>query len=159
MLNLKIAAVLAALILCPILANAQTADDSIAIRQVVQNFTESWLRGDEPGVLSLCEESTRVSPGSQCPIDSLHNLRKFWFPKDGSTTVIHRFDFEILSMHFDGDRAFTTQKMRLVWSYSKGETRLHKDQLCTGAMVFRKQPEGAWKIWREQLTVVRSIDL
>ena len=44
------------------------------------------------------------------PIDSLHNMKQFWFPNDGSTTTIHRFDADEISLTIDGDLAFVTQK-------------------------------------------------
>jgi ketosteroid isomerase-like protein len=140
-------------------ANPLSSADEAAVRQVTRNFVDAWLRGNEADVMALCDPLARLSPGGQCPIDSLHNMRDYWFPKDGSVMTIHRFDFDILSINSDGDKIYTSQKIGLNWSYSKGETRMHKEQLYIGAMVFRKQADGAWKIWREQVTVVRSQDI
>jgi hypothetical protein len=68
----------------PTKATAQSPADSAAIRQILHQYAEAWLRNDEAGLLSLFEEAARISPSGLCSMDSLHRLRNFWFPKDGS---------------------------------------------------------------------------
>ncbi|MBL7825400.1 MAG: DUF4440 domain-containing protein [Saprospiraceae bacterium] len=132
------------------------AKEDKAIRTIQQQYVDAWLKGDEIGVLSLFEPAARITPSGMAPIDSLVNIGAFWFPKDGSTTTIHAFENEILSLEFDGDMAFTAQKTKLDWSYQKGALKMDKVQKGFAHTVYRRQSNGAWKIWRQTWTDVWS---
>ena len=132
-------------------------DDATAIRKINMAYLSNWLKNDEAGVLDLFEEGARISPSSLCPIDSLSNMRQFWFPKDGSKTTVHRFEADEISMKIiSKDLACTSQKTLLEWSYEKGETKMGRIQEGIELTVFRKQKNGAWKIWRKLWTDVAS---
>ena len=128
--------------------------DETAIRTINQSYLQSWLKNDTSGVLTLFEEDARISPSSLCPVDSLKNMRQFWFPKDSSVTTIHHFAAEEISLQVMGSLASTTQKTSLEWSYKKGEFKMGKIQEGIELTVFRRQPDGGWKIWRKLWTDV-----
>ena len=123
--------------------------DEESFRQLNQAYLQSWLDGNEAGVLALFEEGARISPSSLCPIDSLHNMQQFWFPNDGSVTTIHRFEAEELSLKVLDNLGYATQKTLLEWSYELGETKMGRIQEGIETTIFRKQEDGSWKIWRK----------
>ncbi|MEK7256224.1 MAG: hypothetical protein AAB316_15840, partial [Bacteroidota bacterium] len=136
--------------------NPQRIADLEALQNINKTYVQAWLKSDEKGVLELFEEGARISPSGLCPIDSLLKISQFWFPKDGSTTTIHRFENEILTSSISGDLGFTTQKTLLDWSYVKGETKMGRVQEGIATTVFRRQPGGGWKIWRQMWTDLSS---
>lgn len=143
---------LCGLLLCgPLLG---LADDASELRRINEAYLEAWLSDDASGVLALFEAEARISPSSLCPIEGLEEMGAFWFPDDGSVTTIHRFEAEDLSASVLGDLAVTTQKTVLEWSYEKGDTRMGRVQEGIDTTVFRRQPDGGWKIWRKMWTDV-----
>lgn len=123
--------------------------DEDQIRMINEAYLSSWLKNDESGVLNLFMEDARISPNSLAPIDSLHNMKQFWFPNDGSTTTIHQFDAAELSLKIDGDIAYATQRTILDWSYVKGEFKMGQTQKGIDTSVYKRQSDGTWKIWRK----------
>jgi sugar lactone lactonase YvrE/ketosteroid isomerase-like protein len=133
--------------------------DSAAVQKILDEYVAAWLRGDEKGVLDPFEQRGRIQPSGMCPFDSLQNIRKFWFPTDGSTTTIHQFDLELQDMHALGsDLIFTAQTSRLYWSYHLGDSRAGKLQYGYATTVFRKQTDGQWKIWRQAWTDLKNVN-
>lgn len=133
-------------------------EDEAAVRGILEAYRTAWLRGDETGVLSLFEENGRIQPSGLCPFDSLHNIRKFWFPNDGSTTTIHQFDIQVQDLHALGkDLIFSSLTNRLYWSYQLGDTQMGRLQYGYATTVFRRQSGGGWKIWRQAWTDLRSV--
>ncbi|MEO1263760.1 MAG: nuclear transport factor 2 family protein [Bacteroidota bacterium] len=130
-------------------------EDEVAIRKINGAYLANWLENNQAGVLNLFEEGARISPSSLCPIDSLSNMRQFWFPNDGATTTIHRFEADELSLKIiNAELACTTQKTFLEWSYEKEEIKMGRIQEGIELTVFRKQKNGDWKIWRKLWTDV-----
>lgn len=141
----------------PLALSAQaTAEDSI--RSMHHKYVESWLKSDERGVLELFEADAVITPSGKAPIKGIDAIRNFWFPKDTSVTTIHEFKNDILSFSQDGAIASTSQKTFLSWSYVKGNFKMAKDQWGYAMTVYRRQPDGTWKIWRQLWTDVRSVN-
>ena len=129
--------------------------DVTAIRQLNKAYLQHWLDNNEQGVMNLFEEGARISPSSLCPIDSLDNMRQFWFPKDSSTTIVHRFETDEISLKLiDENLACTTQKTFLEWSYKKGNFEMGRIQEGIELTVVRRRADGSWKIWRKMWTDV-----
>lgn len=134
------------------------ADDAAQIQQINQAYLQAWLRDDAAAVLALFEPEARISPNRLFPIEGLEGMRAFWFPDGGSVTTIHRSKAEDLGVSVLGELGVTTQKTVLEWSYEKGDTRMARLQEGINTTVFRRQPDGGWKIWREMWTDVAVRD-
>lgn len=132
--------------------------DERAIRAINERYKEAWLRNDERGVLTLFEENAMIMPSGMSAIKGLDAIRNFWFPKDSSVTTIHVFDNQIIAMTIDSTIASVFKKTFLSWSYAKGDVKMAKDQWGVAMSVYRKQPNGEWKIWRQLWTDIRSMD-
>ena len=126
--------------------------DQEAIRQINRAYLENWIKNDENGVLALFTEDARISPSGMSPIDSLPNIKQFWFPNDGSTTTIHLFDADELSLNIQGPLAFATQKTILEFTYEKDAFKMNRLQKGIDSSIYKKQIDGSWKIWRKSWT-------
>jgi hypothetical protein len=87
----------------------------------------------------------------------LDAIKRFWFPRDSSVTLIHKFNNDIVHLSIEGDLAFGTHKTFLSWSYKKGSVDIAKDQWGIAMTVYRKK-NGQWKIWRQLWTDVKVED-
>ncbi|NUM79277.1 nuclear transport factor 2 family protein [bacterium] len=139
-------------------SSAKDSADERAVRAINQRYTEAWLHNDENGVLSLFEENAAITPSGMSTIKGIEAIRNFWFPKDSSVTAIHVFNNQIVAITVDSTVASTFKKTYLSWSYAKGDVRIAKDQWGLAMSVYRKQPNGEWKIWRQLWTDVRTVD-
>lgn len=137
-------------------SNGLSIADELAIRQIITKYTQAWLKNDSAGVLAHFEEEARLAPSGLSPVKGMAEIRKFWFPNDGSTTIIHGFDNDIVEISGEDDMAFCTQKTWLDWSYVKGDSKMGKEQRGYETSVFRRQKTGEWKIWRQAWTDVWS---
>lgn len=133
--------------------SAQEKDEQ-AIRELERRYAAAWMKMDEEGVMALFESEAMIVPASIGPQKGQEAIRAFWFPKDSSVTVIQRFDNQVLSVEVDGDLAQGTQKTFLSWSYTKGSLRMRRDQIGYALTIYRRQPNGQWKIWRRLWTDV-----
>lgn len=147
----KVIVLLGLLIGAPCLAYA---DDESELRQINEAYLQYWLANDAPGVMNLFEDGARISPDQMCPIEGYEDILAFWFPEDGSVTTIHRYEAEELGLVILGDLGVTTQRTILEWSYEKGDTQTGRNQEGINTTVFRRQPDGSWKIWRKMWTDV-----
>src|SRR4029077_17095999 len=113
--------------------------DEASIRNLQKEYVSQWLKGSEEGVLSLFLEGARIQPSSLCPIDSLKNIQNFWFPKDGSHTIIDHFDIQPFFIYIDGDTAVSTGISLLDWRYEKDTVKFKVSQKGIETIVYRRQ--------------------
>lgn len=109
----------------------------------------------KPGQLEVRERIRRIL-GQLCPIDSLKNIQKFWFPKDGSHTIIDHFDIQPLNIYIDGDTAVSTGISILDWRYEKDAVKFEVNQKGIETTVYRRQKDNTWKVWRQMWTDLYS---
>jgi uncharacterized protein (TIGR02246 family) len=121
-------------------------NDEQKIRAINRKYVDAWLNYDENGVLSLFSNDASISPGGMKTYKGIKEIRNFWFPKDGSTTSIVSFSNEIQDISFDGDYAYSSQKDHLYWTYKNKTTEMKKEQWGFATTVYKKQPNGDWKI-------------
>ena len=132
--------------------------DEQAVKTILEQYQTAWLNNDEEGILSLFEKEARIQPSGICPVDSIQNIKQFWFPKDGSITTIHQFDIEVQNLYALGNNMiYGTWTNRLYWSYHFKESQMGRLQYGYGTGVFRRQGDGNWKIWRQSWTDLKSV--
>ena len=153
--------IIAALIIFSISCNSFNIDDKTSasntadkelIRNLQKEYVSQWLKGNEEGVLSLFTQEARIQPSSLCPIDSLKNIRNFWFPKDGSHTIIDHFDIQPLNIYIDRDTAVSTGISTLDWRYEKDTVKFKVSQKGIETTVYKRQKDNSWKVWRQMWT-------
>jgi uncharacterized protein (TIGR02246 family) len=123
-----------------------TISDEALIRAVNRKYVNEWLKNNEQGVLSLFTDDATLAPSGMNPIKGKKEIKKFWFPADGSVTTIEKFTNDIQHVFIDGDIGETSQLDHLVWSYKKGATSMRKEQWGFATTVYKKQTNGEWKI-------------
>jgi len=126
-------------------------DDIGPFQSIEEKYTKGWLSNTPETVLDLFTPDARIQPSSLCPIDSLHNIKKFWFPGDGSVTIIDSFTTELLHVKVMDTLAVSTKKDYLEWTYINGSTRFGRKQKGIVTTLYKKRGND-WKIWRQMWT-------
>lgn len=132
--------------------NMKASPDESSIRKVHEDYVQGWRSMDEKKVMSLLVEEAMIQPNKMNPIVGKEKIREFWFPNDGSKTIINDFQTEIISINVFDTIAITTHKSHLDWTYEKDTVRFGAVQKGINTTIYKKQENDAWKIWRSMWT-------
>ena len=139
---------LAMLACAPAEPKAFSSADERAIRQVDSLYVAAWLRDDTAAVLQTLAPDAVLMPAGQRPLATPDDIRAFWWPADGSRTKILTFHRVIDEIAGDPSLAGVRGTDTLTFTYDKGQTH---SQLASRSMtlaVWRRQPDGSWRISR-----------
>jgi ketosteroid isomerase-like protein len=123
-----------------------SSEDTEQIREINRNYTRGWLEGDSSKVLGLYTDSATIIPSGLLPIQGKKAISDFWFPNDGSTTVIHFYDLEILEIGGTSNLAYTYENGKLSFTYEKDDFRLDREAESYAITIYKKVKSGEWKI-------------
>ena len=116
------------------------------IRMINRNYTQGWLDGDSLKVLGLFTESATIIPSGLLPLEGKQAIADFWFPNDGSTTVIHYYDLEILEISGTTNLAYSYENGKLSFTYKKDDFRLDREAESYAITIYKKSELGEWEI-------------
>jgi ketosteroid isomerase-like protein len=123
-----------------------SAEDIKQIKEINKNYTQGWLDGDSSKVLGLYTDSATIIPSGLLPIQGKKVITDFWFPNDGSATVIHFYDLEILEIGGTANLAYTYENGKLSFTYEKDDFRLDREAESYAITIYKKVSSGEWKI-------------
>lgn len=123
-----------------------STEDIEQIREINRNYTEGWLENDSKKVLELYTDSATIIPSGLLPIQGKKAISDFWFPNDGSTTVIHYYDLEILDIRGSANLAYTFENGKLSFTYEKDDFKLDREAESYAITIYKKMESGEWKI-------------
>ncbi len=126
--------------------------NELEIRKIHNEYVNGWLKSDEGIIMELLVEDSRIQPNTLKPIEGKSKIRKFWFPKDSSKTVINKYNTEIISLNIIDTLAISTHKSLLDWTYEKDSIRFGMLQKGINTTIYRRQLDNSWKIWRSMWT-------
>ncbi|WP_297693261.1 nuclear transport factor 2 family protein [uncultured Eudoraea sp.] len=132
--------------------NEQPDQDEQMIRQLHEDYVSGWLSGDEEKIIGLLVEDSRIQPNSMKTIEGKKSIRDFWFPRDGSQTLINNYTTEIISLNILDTLAVSTHTSHLDWTYKKDSLDFGMLQKGINTTLYKKQADGTWKIWRSMWT-------
>jgi ketosteroid isomerase-like protein len=121
-------------------------EDIEQIREINRNYTQGWLENDSKKVLGLYTDSATIIPSGLLPIQGKKAITDFWFPNDGSTTVIHYYDLEILDIGGTANLAYTYENGKFFFTYEKDDFRLDREAESYAITIYKKINSGEWKI-------------
>ena len=127
---------------------ALSSADERAIRQVDSVYVAAWLRDDTAAVLRTLAPDAVLMPAGQRPLATPNDIQAFWWPTDGSRTKILTFHRVIDEIGGEANLAWVRGTDTLTFTYDKGQTH---SQLASRSMtlaVWRRQPDGSWRISR-----------
>lgn len=110
-------------------------------------YVEAWRAGDQEGVMSLFDDDAVIIPSGSTPREGIDALESFWFPEDGSTTVIDAYETTIDGYRVHGDLAWWWGRgmLSFTWTSAEGEVFSVEDRKSTYTAIARLDPDGRWR--------------
>lgn len=125
-----------------------TAADRAAIMRVDSAFVQGWLRDDTTAALSAFAPDAVLHPPNSAPVTGREAIRAYWWPTDGSTTKITKFDRQIDEIAGSHDVAFIRGRSELGWVYTKAGKSQAQTGRSASIMIARRDSAGTWAISR-----------
>jgi uncharacterized protein (TIGR02246 family) len=121
--------------------------DAKAVRNVIEAYRTSWLRGDAKGVLdTLTPDAVLLPAHGADPVIGTAAITKYWWPPDGPPTRITKLNITTEDVGGDCRIAYAHGRDEVGWTVVKnGVTKTHGHP-GTYLNVLKKQPNGSWRI-------------
>ena len=129
-------------------------EDRIAIRNISDQYANSWVNNDTLGVMDLFSEDAVIFPSGLEPYRGHDAITGFWWPADGSRTTVHSYTIVIDEIYGCGDMAYSTENGSLSFSYVKDDFEITKQSRSYAITTYEKQ-NGTWRIVRRIWTDVQ----
>ncbi|MBV9960372.1 MAG: SgcJ/EcaC family oxidoreductase, partial [Acidobacteria bacterium] len=133
----------------PAASDKLTAEDRAAIRALDATFVEGWLKDDAKAVLSVfADDAVLLPPGNQ-PLNGIPAIRAYWWPQDGSRTLINAFDRRIDEIEGTRQLAFMRGTASLSWTYEKDGRVTKQTSRSIDLMLLTRDAAGRWRVIRQ----------
>lgn len=118
-----------------------------AVKAAYEAYHAAWLNNDSTALLNQMTPDGVLMPPGMPPVVGREAIRNHWFPQDGSTTTIQRFDYTLDELKLDANVAYLRGTSTLSFTWEKDgqqvvKTDIHNNRL----LVFERQEDGQWLI-------------
>jgi uncharacterized protein (TIGR02246 family) len=122
------------------------AADEAKIRAVLESYRKAWLAGDAEGVLRLFAKDAVLLPhhGAE-PVIGIEAARAFWFPP-GPPVAVTELTQMVDQIGGSCDLAYARGHSRVAWIAGEGSGAKTFFNAGTNLTLFRRQPDGSWRI-------------
>jgi len=126
-----------------------SAADRAAIRALDERFVKGWLKDDVSQVLSVFAADAVLLPPGSGPVQGTEAIRKYWWPDDGSKTVITSFVRHIDEIDGTTRLAFMRSTAALSWTYEKNGQKSSQTSKSIDLLVLARASDGQWRVLRQ----------
>lgn len=123
--------------------------DLAEIRALNSTFVRGWLNDDASAVMSVFGTDAMLFPPGSNPVRGLSDIRAYWWPSDGSHTVITSFERHIDEIEGTSDLAFLRGTASLAWTYEKDGKSTSQTSKSTDLLLLARDPSGHWHVIRQ----------
>ena len=117
------------------------------IKQTIEFYRLSWLRGDPTGVQKTFDEDAVLIPHhGDRPVLGIEAIKSYWWPNNAPATKIVRLDITFDEIGGDGCYAFVRGNDSVEWVTATSAGEQKYGNAGTYLNVMRKQPDGSWRI-------------
>lgn len=87
-------------------------------------------------------------PSGLSPLVGVEAIREFWFPDDGSRTVIENYEMHTTEIGGSSTVAYSRGAAQLSFRYEKDDQVVRQTNHTMYLTVYRKGVEGEWRMIR-----------
>jgi histidine triad (HIT) family protein len=117
------------------------------IKNSFGDYFTAWLKNDTTTILNHFTPNAVIMPQGLKPKQGLFEIRQFWFPKDGSKTIITQFDYIIEELKLDLNTAMVRGSSVLSFAYEKdGQKTVKTGQKQMHTTFFERQVDNTWRV-------------
>ena len=125
------------------------SDDAAGVRAVVEAYRTAWLKGDAAAVLKTFTEDAVLLPAHGAPaVVGKTAIRAYWWPAGGPPTTVTKLDITIEGLGGDSAVAYAHGRDDVAWTQNDDGAITSHGHPGTYLNVFRKMPDGSWRISR-----------
>lgn len=130
--------------------------DVAAVRAVEEAYRAGWEANDPDAVMATLTDDAVIMPAGAEPIRGNSAIRAYWWPADGSTTTIGRYEISVDEVFGDGDVALLRGRGALAFDYTspEGETSAFTSN-AVHLSVYTRGEDGRWRIARRAWSALR----
>ncbi len=122
-------------------------EDSAAVRAVIETYRTSWLADNAEGVLKTFTQDAVLLPHhGGTPVVGRQALKDFWWSAGTIPVKLIKLDITVDEVGGDCHVAYARGHDAISWSVDEGGTRKSYANSGTYLNVFRKMPDGTWRI-------------
>ena len=120
-----------------------TDSDRKAVIQVMDEYVNAWLAGDEERVMRVMSDDAVLIPhhGLQ-PVAGAKAIRAWWWPPDSPATTINKFTMQHAEIGGSGSIAYVRGTQELEWTTGTKTQRNRGNHLT----LLRRGRDGRWRI-------------
>ena len=152
--------VIPALFCAALLACAPPEDfpeaERAAVAATLEDYRAAWLRNDADAVMAhVSEDFAMVVPGGATPrVEGRAALRSFWFPTEGPTFRVTRYEVSNAAIHGGGRLAVAEGRSALAWDQLAGDSVQQSASSTSDFLTVLRKEDGRWRLYR-QIYVLR----
>src|SRR5215467_10585369 len=148
------------LVSCAWAESCLSASEREAIRQLHEDYRTAWLANQGAAVRKVFTDDAVLLPHHGLePVVGMEAIKRFWWPKNGPPTTITRFEAAYDEVGGCGTIAYVRGRSEVEWTVDDHGKLTAFRNAGTFLTLFRKLPDGAWKIshqmWDDPLTQPR----
>jgi ketosteroid isomerase-like protein len=133
-----------------------TPDDEAAVRALEEAYRIGWLSNDSAAVMATLAPDAVLMPAGVPPLIGDSAIRLYWWPSDGSVTVIEGYEIEVEEVEGSGDMAFLRGRGSLAFTYQDAEGEIsHLTSRAVHPSVAQRADDGTWWITRRSWSAIR----
>lgn len=122
-----------------------TTVDERGVRDALERYRAAWLTNDPANVLSTFDSDAVLVPaGGAAPLTGREAISRYWWPTQGPSTSIKRFDQPVLSVSGSGGFASAYGTSVVEWTTGTDPTR--QASRSQWSAVLRQGTDGRWSI-------------
>ncbi|MDX1578972.1 MAG: DUF4440 domain-containing protein [Gemmatimonadota bacterium] len=119
------------------------------MRHLEEAYRAAWLANDSAAVMATLTADAVLMPAGVRPVVGDSAIRAFWWPDDGSETLIRSYAIEVDEVEGSGDLAYVRGRGSLTFTYRsvEGDTSRVTSE-AVHLSLLRRGPDGEWRIAR-----------
>jgi uncharacterized protein (TIGR02246 family) len=124
-----------------------SAEDSAAVRLVLERYRATWLANDEEGVLSTFATDAILMPAHGSPtVAGMPAIKQYWWAPSTNKTTITKFEQNLDEVGGNESIAYARGTSDVEWSSeNKGVTQNWQND-SSFLFLLKRQGDGSWHI-------------